>query len=186
MVAGIDEAGRGALAGPVVAAAVILGNQTHLSLLNDSKALTPVQRQKAHAHILETCTVTISSISHRLIDKINILNATLLAMRFTLLKLPPSCKHIKIDGNKAPKISGYTLETIVQGDKTVPEISAASIVAKVTRDAIMDCCDKKFPYYQFIQHKGYGTDLHYTLLFEHGISPIHRKSFNLNRQEKLF
>ena len=185
-IAGVDEAGRGALAGPVVAAAVILGTNTDLSLLKDSKTLNALQRTKALENILSTCTVQTSIISHRLIDKIYILNTTLLAMSFAIKKLPSQCKEIKIDGNKAPKMTGYEIETIIKGDSKLAEISAASIVAKVTRDTIMDKCDKKFPDYLFSQHKGYGTDLHYNLIFKHGICPIHRLSFTLTRQETLF
>jgi len=186
VIAGVDEAGRGALAGPVVASAVILGTDTDISLLNDSKALSAIQRQKAFDHIKATCIVEVGVISHRLIDKINILNATLLAMKFAIQQLPPSCLTIKIDGNKAPTLHGYDIETIIQGDAKVPAISAASIVAKVTRDLIMDKCHTKFQNYAFLQHKGYGTEAHYTHIFKHGICPIHRKSFNLTRQETLF
>lgn len=186
MIAGIDEAGRGALAGPVSVAAVILGPNTDLSLLADSKTLTAHHREKAYTHILKTCIVQKSIISHRLIDKINILNATLLGMKFCIAKLPEQCRHIQIDGNKAPQIPGFTIETIVKGDSKIAAISAASIIAKVTRDTIMNHCDKKFNHYQFSQHKGYGTELHYNLLFQYGISPIHRKSFNLSKQEVLF
>lgn len=187
MIAGVDEAGRGALAGPVVAAAVILGPNTNLSLLKDSKTLTPIQRQQAFNNIQETSIVTVGIISHRLIDKLNILNATLLAMTFAIKKLPKNCLNVKIDGNKVPSsLSEYELEAIIKGDSKVPAISAASIIAKVTRDTIMDRCHTKFPEYEFQQHKGYGTESHYNCLFKNGISPIHRKSFNLTKQESLF
>lgn len=186
MIAGIDEAGRGALAGPVSIAAVILGPSTNLSLLSDSKALSAPQRLEAYHHILDTCIVIQSVLSHKTIDKHNILQATLMGMKFCIEKLPPKCTLVQIDGNKSPYITHIKIETIVKGDSKIPAISAASIIAKVTRDKIMDACEKKFPQYEFSKHKGYGTEKHYELIFKYGISPIHRKTFNLNKQESLF
>lgn len=187
LLAGVDEAGRGALAGPVVAAAVILTSEVPLDLLKDSKLLTQSQREYAYQLIFQhTPYIGIGVVSHRMIDKLNILNATLLAMKRAILALPQKPEYVIIDGNKAPKMPEYTLETKVKGDRFVPAISAASIVAKVTRDVIMTQLALKFPHHGFIQHKGYGTEDHYEAIFAHGITNVHRLSFNLTRQETLF
>ena len=187
LLAGVDEAGRGALAGPVVAAAVILTSKVPLDLLKDSKLLSQAQREHAYQHIFQhTPYIGIGVVSHRMIDKLNILNATLLAMKRAILDLSQKPDQVIIDGNKAPRMPEYNLETKVKGDRFVPAISAASIVAKVTRDAIMNQLALKFPLYGFKQHKGYGTEEHYEAIFLHGQTNVHRLSFNLTRQERLF
>lgn len=186
-IAGVDEAGRGALAGPVVAAAVILTPQVPVDLLKDSKSLSPLQRQDAYTQIFQhTPYIGIGVVSHRKIDTINVLQATLLAMKRAILQLPMKPDLILIDGNKAPTMPDYHIQTKVKGDRLFPVISAASIIAKVTRDVIMTKLDKKFPLYQFGRHKGYGTRDHFDFLFLHGMTSVHRHSFNLTRQETLF
>ncbi len=185
--AGVDEAGRGALAGPVVAVAVILTPEIPIDLLHDSKKMTEAQREEAYSCILKNSPyISVGILSHRMIDKINILQATLMAMKRAVLGLSLMPEIVLIDGNRAPLMPGYTIQTIVKGDETVPAISAASIVAKVTRDRIMSKLHTKFPQYNFDQHKGYGTQGHYDQLFKWGTSNVHRLSFNLTRQESLF
>ena len=187
LIAGVDEAGRGALAGPVVAAAVILTSQCNPKLFKDSKQLSEKERITLYDYLLtHTPYITIGVKSHHTIDKINILNATLKAMKNAIMRLPIKPTKVLIDGNKAPIINDYKLEPIIKGDQIHPVISAASIIAKVTRDRIMQKCHLKFSHYQFDINKGYGTSNHYTNLFSYGLSSIHRKSFNLNKQQTLF
>ncbi len=179
IVAGADEAGRGPLAGPVVAAAVILPEDFPLSVLGDSKALTEKEREIAEAIIKEKAIAyAITSVSHKEIDKVNILNASLEAMAKCYEKLKEN-NHIDlflVDGNKIPPVDCKT-EAIVKGDGKVPEIMAASILAKVERDRIMELCDKKWPEYGYKKHKGYPTKAHYEAILKYGISPISRLSF---------
>ncbi len=182
-VAGVDEAGRGALAGPVVAAAVILAPDFPITILKDSKLLSAEQREDIFV-LLTGCEIGVGIVSHGMIDRINIFKATMEAMKRAVAKLKNKPGEVLIDGNKTPNIKGA--RAIVQGDRTVPAISAASIVAKVTRDRIMRNLAIKFPQYRFDAHKGYGTALHYDLLFQHGPCGVHRRSFNLTRQEPLF
>ncbi|MSR88208.1 MAG: ribonuclease HII [Candidatus Margulisbacteria bacterium] len=185
--AGVDEAGRGALAGPVVAASVVLDPALPPDLFSDSKQLTAARREALFA-ILETSESYIGVGVHSAfyVDQKNILKATLSAMRHSILSLNYKPNEVLIDGNKIPTLPGFTMRAIVHGDRLIPAISAASIVAKVLRDRMMDCLDKKFPAYGFKIHKGYGTSLHYEALFVHGISDVHRKTFNLHRQQSLF
>jgi ribonuclease HII len=182
IIAGVDEAGRGALAGPVVAACVVFPLGFTSSLVCDSKQLTSRQRQLAYDVIMSSCCVGISSISARKIDHINVLNATLLAMVLSVKKLGVRPDLVKVDGHISPQYQSLTFESIVKGDQRVKEISAASIVAKVTRDSIMSRCHQRLPEYGFDSHKGYGTKDHYDAIFSYGVSFLHRKSFNLNRQ----
>lgn len=177
IIAGVDEAGRGPLAGPVFAAAVILKPACHIDGLTDSKLLTEKQREKIFQTILEECVaygVGFSSVIE--IDEINILQASLLAMRRAIAQLSVSPQEVWVDGNQDPKC-GYTTKLIVQGDLLMPCISAASIVAKVTRDRVMKKLDEQFPGYGFAKHKGYGTKKHLAALQSLGATDCHRRSF---------
>lgn len=185
--AGVDEAGRGALAGPVVAAAVILGPKSRGLPLMDSKQLSASKREYLYQelHRLDAV-ISVFSCSASMIDKINILNASLRAMKYAILRLHPQAERAFIDGNKLPPAMPITCKAFVKGDTLIPEISAASIIAKVTRDRIMTDCDAKYPQYGFAIHKGYATRAHYEALNRIGICPLHRLSFNLHTQQSLF
>lgn len=176
-IAGVDEAGRGPLAGPVFAAAVILNPEKPILGLKDSKKLTASKRevlfeaiqQNAYAWALGRAEV------HE-IDRLNILQASLLAMKRAVLALTKKPDRVLVDGNKSPNLD-YPTECIIEGDNQIEAISAASILAKVARDKIMIELDKEFPEYGFAIHKGYGTEMHLTALYEFGPCAIHRKSF---------
>ena len=186
-VVGIDEAGRGALAGPVVIAAVSLHKE--IDGLMDSKQLSPKRRDALYEEIIQTASCRLSIIGHRGILKRNILGATLYGMKRAMLKLPQSKDFpVYIDGNKRPPgiPDNYRVEVMVKADQKVPAVSAASIVAKVVRDRLMMKYDRIYPNYAFARHKGYGTALHYDRLFENGPCPIHRRGFQLGRQGTLF
>ena len=177
LVAGVDEAGRGPLAGPVVAAAVILDDLKPIAGLNDSKKLTEKRREKLYDEILAKalcCSIAEASVQE--IDALNILQATLLAMRRAVdgLRLKPV--KVLVDGNRLPVLE-VRAEAIVQGDALVPAISAASILAKVHRDRLCAQLHAQYPQYGFDRHKGYGTAVHLQALTEHGPSPCHRSSF---------
>lgn len=177
LIAGVDEAGRGPLAGPVVAAAVILDARNPIQGLNDSKKLTALRREKLFDEIRAKalcCSVAQASVEE--IDRLNILQATLLAMRRAVegLRLKPA--KVLVDGNRLPVLD-VLAEAIVQGDVTVPAISAASILAKVTRDRWCQELDERYPEYGFAGHKGYGTAEHLAALQAHGACPEHRKTF---------
>jgi ribonuclease HII len=177
LIAGVDEAGRGPLAGPVFAAAVILDDLSPIEGLADSKKLSSNQRDRLFALIKAKalCTsVAIASVEE--IDHLNILNATLLAMQRAIqgLRLKPG--KVLIDGNRLPKLD-ILAEAIVKGDSKVACISAASILAKVERDRWCNEIDSKFPQYKFAQHKGYGTLAHLNALNQFGPTPIHRRTF---------
>ncbi|MCH7851802.1 MAG: ribonuclease HII [Candidatus Marinimicrobia bacterium] len=177
LIAGIDEAGRGPLAGPVVAAAVILDPQRPIEGLRDSKKLTEKQRENLYDEIFEKArAVGVGQSQRREIDLINILNGTMAAMQRALDNLPLRPEHLQIDGQHIT-LEHSSQETIIKGDQKVPAISAASIVAKVTRDRIMAQYHKVYPQYGFDRHKGYGTKAHLAALAEHGACPIHRQSF---------
>lgn len=178
---GIDEAGRGPLAGPVVAGAVILPDGVEIIGLNDSKKLSEKKRDNLYDIILEKALYYgIGYASHEEIDEINILNATYLAMRRAVENLlaqgAVGIDLLLVDGNRDPKI-GYPTRTIVKGDGTSASIAAASILAKVTRDREMLQLDQEYPAYGFAKHKGYPTKAHYQAIEENGICPIHRKTF---------
>lgn len=176
-IAGIDEAGRGPLAGPVVAAAVILPDDIHIPGLTDSKKLTEKQREALFVHIQEAAVGwAIGRAEVEEIDRVNILQATFLAMHRAFAALPFKPHQLLIDGNQSPKIDCQT-KMIIQGDLTEPCISAASILAKVTRDREMIEWDKQYSQYGFASHKGYGTKTHIEALRKHGPCPIHRKTF---------
>jgi ribonuclease HII len=177
LVAGVDEAGRGPLAGPVVAAAVILDDLHPIAGLADSKKLTAARREKLYDEIRAKalcCSIAEASVEE--IDRLNILQATLLAMRRAVegLRLKPA--KVLVDGNRLPVLD-VLAEAIVKGDATVPAISAASILAKVHRDRWCAEYDREFPQYGFAAHKGYGTAVHLAALREHGACPQHRKTF---------
>ncbi len=177
LVAGVDEAGRGPLAGPVVAAAVILDDLRPIKGLNDSKKLTAKQREKLFDEIRAKalcCSIAQASVEE--IDELNILQATLLAMRRAVegLRLKPA--KVLVDGNRLPALD-VLAEAIVGGDALVPSISAASILAKVTRDRWCAELDAQYPQYGFAGHKGYGTAEHLAALKAHGACPQHRKTF---------
>lgn len=177
VVCGIDEAGRGPLAGPVCAAAVILPDGCIIDGVNDSKKLTEKKREQLFEVIKETAVAySIATADEKEIDEINILQATYLAMNraFNGLKIKPDMALV--DGNRDPNL-GIPTRTIVKGDAASMSIAAASILAKVTRDRFMLEMDKKYPEYQFAKHKGYGTKLHYEMLDKYGASEIHRMSF---------
>ncbi len=174
-VCGIDEAGRGPWAGPVVAAAVVLDPKRIPSGLNDSKKLSHAQREALFEPILRTAQVGIGIADEARIDRDNILAATLWAMAEAIAKLGDISLAL-IDGNRAPKLS-CPVQTIVGGDAKSVSIAAASIIAKVTRDRIMAAHDLTYPQYGFARHKGYGTAIHAEALKAHGPCPLHRKSF---------
>jgi len=177
-IAGVDEAGRGPLAGPVVVASVILGeNWSNAHALNDSKRLSSKKRNQLYEIITnEALTFKIISISPKEIDRINILQATLLGMQRSLSEIRPLPDYALVDGNHYPKttIKG---EAIIKGDCLSKSIAAASILAKVTRDKIMIDSAKLFPHWSFEKHKGYPTSLHRELISKYGLTPLHRKSF---------
>ena len=177
LVCGVDEAGRGPLAGPVCAAAVILPPQLEIPGLNDSKKLTDKKRRELFDVITaEAVSYGIAFASEREIDEINILQATFLAMERALSQLDPKPELALIDGNRARDF-GLPVRTIVKGDSLSASVAAASILAKVTRDRFMEEQDEKYPEYGFAIHKGYGTKRHYAALREYGACPIHRQSF---------
>ena len=177
VVAGVDEVGRGALAGPVVSAAVILKKNTSIKNLDDSKKLNPTVRYSTYKEIIKKCQeFQVGIVNNRIIDRINILEATKLSMKVAVEKLNIKPRLILIDGNQ-PINTKITQKTIVKGDSKSASIAAASIVAKVTRDRLMEKFDKQFPNYGFAKHKGYGTKFHLKSLKTFGFCNIHRKSF---------
>lgn len=178
LVCGIDEAGRGPLAGPVCAAAVILPIGTDIDGLNDSKKLTEKKREMLVPIIIEKATsYGIGFASEQEIDEINILNATFLAMRRAVEALGISPDLLLIDGNQKPKIGVGEEVTVIKGDAKSVSVAAASVLAKVSRDRYMLEKSQEYPQYAFEKHKGYGTKLHYEKIAEYGVSPIHRKTF---------
>ncbi len=177
MICGVDEAGRGPLAGPVCAAAVILPKGVELPGLNDSKKLTDKKRRELFPIIKEQAIAYgIGLASHEEIDEINILQATYLAMERAIAQLEGKADFALIDGNRA-KDFGLPVRTVVKGDSLSASIAAASVLAKVTRDDIMLEMAEQYPHFGFEVHKGYGTKAHYEALREHGHSPIHRMTF---------
>jgi ribonuclease HII len=187
---GVDEAGRGPLAGPVVAAAVLLHDTSFQCPIRDSKLLSHQQREKAFHEIQERSWYGVGVVNESVIDEMNILRAAhfamALAVKDLVSHLPPETREAKgfapavkvlIDGNLFTRKLPYRLETIVKGDNKSLSIASASIVAKVTRDRIMGHYDRIFPQYGFSQHKGYPTAAHREAIREHGLSPIHRRSF---------
>ena len=177
MICGVDEAGRGPLAGPVCAAAVILPPHLDIPGLDDSKKLTDKRRRELMPIIKEKAIAYgIGFASHEEIDEINILQATFLAMQRALDQLQVKPDFALIDGNRE-KDFGLPVKTVVKGDSLSANIAAASVLAKVTRDDLMEAMAEEYPQYGFEIHKGYGTKAHYAALTEHGPSPIHRMTF---------
>ena len=182
IVAGVDEAGRGPLAGPVVSAAVVLDERLELPGLKDSKQLTAQQRLRLAQQIrLRARAFAVAAASPAEIDELNILEASLCAMARAVAKLRLAPTHVRVDGNRVPRFDGpvrfVVAEAVVRGDALVPAISAASILAKVCRDGLMQRWHRSFPQYGFDRHKGYPTPRHLEALAEHGPCPIHRRTF---------
>ena len=174
LVAGVDEVGRGCLAGPVIAAAVILKNK--IPGLKDSKKLSKKKREELSLIIMQNSYFSFGSSSPKEIDEINILQASLLAMKRAILNLSVEPGKILIDGIHKPDLNTDT-QTIISGDSYIDEISAASIIAKVYRDNLMMQFDKEYPNFYFSSHMGYGTKMHKAAIKKYGITPIHRKTF---------
>jgi len=177
-VAGVDEAGRGPLVGSVVAAAVILDPDHPIAGLNDSKKLTEKKREKLFIEIQEKALAwSIAEATHTEIDELNILQATFLAMRRAVDGLQQQPMKVIVDGNQIPKGMTIACEAIVGGDATHAEISAASILAKVTRDRQMIELDQKYPLFGFAKHKGYPTKVHFEAIAQYGVIDEHRRSY---------
>ncbi len=187
VICGVDEAGRGPLAGPVCAAAVILPPDLVIDGLNDSKKLSEKKRDMLFDVIKEKALAySIAFADEKEIDEINILNATFLAMKRAVDGLNVEPDFVLVDGNRDPNL-GIDTKTVIKGDSLSQSIAAASVLAKVSRDRFMLEISEKYPEYQFPKHKGYGTKLHYEMLEKYGISDIHRKSFLkklLNNEDK--
>ena len=177
-IAGVDEAGRGPLVGSVVAAAVILDPLRPIEGLNDSKKLTEKKREKLFIEIQEKALAwCVAEASHTEIDELNILQASLLAMRRAVEQLEMQPNHVLVDGNKVPQGLSMSCDAIVGGDALHAEISAASILAKVTRDRQMQLLDQQYPQYAFAKHKGYPTKAHFEAIAVHGVIEQHRRSY---------
>ncbi|MFA4942517.1 MAG: ribonuclease HII [Patescibacteria group bacterium] len=183
LIGGVDEAGRGPLAGPVVAACVVIDKNfvisgPELELIRDSKKLSALKREKIFTVIKEKAiAVAIGVIDHKTIDQVNILQATFLSMKKAISQMAVSPDYILVDGGlRIPRLD-LPQEAIKDGDNKIFCIAAASIIAKVSRDYLMNELDKKYPEYKFAQHKGYGTKLHLEKILEYGPCPIHRLSF---------
>lgn len=185
--AGCDEAGRGCIAGPVVAAAVILPRGMDFPDFDDSKKLTEKQREKLRIKVMENALAYgVGIVSAKEIDEINILNASFLAMHRAIDQLKTRPELLLIDGNRFNPYKGIKHQCIVGGDAKYQSIAAASILAKTTRDHIMEEYHKDFPQYNWLKNKGYPTPEHKNAVAEHGVSPIHRMTFNMAIQLKLF
>ena len=176
-ICGVDEAGRGPLAGPVYAAAVVLGPDARILGLDDSKKLSARARDRLDQEIrTQALAWAVASASAAEIDALNILQATLLAMRRAVLELNVGLAEVLVDGNHCPHVP-WNVRAIVRGDSLIPEISAASILAKTARDRLMLELDRRYPPYGFARHKGYPTKNHVDALMQHGPTPEHRRSF---------
>lgn len=177
-VCGIDEAGRGPLAGPVFAAAVILPADCEIEGLDDSKKLSEKKRERLYDEIIEKAVAwSVAFADEKEIDEINILNATFLAMKRAADGLSVKSDFALIDGNRVPRDLGIECETVIKGDAKSMSIAAASILAKVSRDRFLLELDKEYPQYMFAKHKGYPTALHFELVRKYGPCPVHRLSF---------
>ena len=177
VIAGVDEVGRGSLVGPVFAATVIFKKNVDKKKIKDSKKLSKNKRNLLEKYIKKNSIWTIGSASLKEIEKLNILNASLLAMERSIKKLKSKPSLIMIDGNKLPIMNGYKLKSIVKGDQKVPEISAASIIAKVSRDRLISKMSKKFVKYGWNKNSGYGTKQHLKAIKKFGVTKHHRKTF---------
>ena len=178
IIAGVDEVGRGSLIGPVYAAAVILNKSINKKLLKDSKILTKSRRETLSKYIKKNSVWSIGKASVKEIEKNNILKASLLAMKRAIVKLKKKPAIVLIDGNKTPEIKNYKLKSVIRGDQKIPSISAASIIAKVTRDKMITNLGKKFKGYYLDKNSGYGTKQHLKAIKNLGITSEHRKTFS--------
>ena len=178
IIAGVDEVGRGSLIGPVYAAAVILNKSVNAKILKDSKSLSKKKRKVLFNYIKKNSIWASGKASVKEIDKINILEASLLAMKRAIIKLKKKPTLVLVDGNKLPKIKNYNLKFVVKGDQKIPSISAASIIAKVTRDKMITNLGKKFKGYYLDKNSGYGTKQHLKAIKNLGITSEHRKTFS--------
>jgi len=178
IIAGVDEVGRGSLIGPVYAAAVILDKSINKKLLKDSKILTKSRREILSKYIKENSIWAVGKSSVEEIEKLNILQASLLAMKRAIKKLKKKPMLVLIDGNKIPILENYNLKSVIKGDQKIPSISAASIIAKVTRDKMITNLGKKFKGYYLEKNSGYGTKQHLKAIKNLGITSQHRKTFS--------
>ena len=178
IVAGVDEVGRGSLIGPVYAAAVVLNKSINRRLLKDSKILSKSKREVLSKYIKKNSIWAIGKASTKEIEKINILNASLLAMERAVKKLKKKPVLVLVDGNKLPEMKNYKLKSIIKGDQKIASISAASIIAKVTRDKIITNLGKNFKDYNWDKNSGYGTREHLKTIKKLGITKHHRKTFS--------
>ena len=177
VLAGVDEVGRGSLIGPVYAAAVILNKSINIKFLKTQKVCQKI-KEKISAYIKENSIWAIGQASVREIEKINILQASLLAMKRAIIKLKKKPSLVLIDGNKLPNIKNYNLKYIIKGDQKIPSISAASIIAKVSRDKFMTTLSKNFQNYGWDTNSGYGTKEHLKAIKKFGVTKYHRKTFS--------
>jgi len=177
IIAGVDEVGRGSLIGPVYAAAVILNRNIDKKKLKDSKILSKINREILEKYIKKNSIWAIGSASLIEIEKLNILNASLLAMKRAIKKLKKKPQLVLVDGNKIPLINYYKIKSVIKGDQKIPEISAASIIAKVSRDRLITKMSKKFNRYSWDKNAGYGTKDHISAIKKFGITKHHRKTF---------
>lgn len=182
LLCGIDEAGRGPLCGPVCAAAVILGSETNLDGLNDSKKLSEARREALYEQIITSAYWGVGLAEPEEIDRLNILHATFLAMRRAVESLPVLPSFALVDGNRVGELPCPSI-CVVKGDALCPSIAAASVLAKVTRDRLMQALDKEYPQYLLAKHKGYPTAEHYRRIFTYGVAPFYRKSFLKNLEQ---
>ena len=178
ILAGVDEVGRGSLIGPVYAAAVILDKSINKKILKDSKSLSKDKREEVFSYIKKNSIWALGQASVKEIEKINILHASLLAMKRAIKNLKKKPNLVLIDGNKLPDLKNYNLKYVIKGDQKIPSISAASIVAKVSRDKFITTLSKKFKNYGWETNYGYGTKEHLKALKKFGITKHHRKTFS--------
>jgi len=178
IIAGVDEVGRGSLIGPVYAAAVILNKSINKKLLKDSKILSKNKREELFFYIKKNSIWALGQASVKEIEKINILHASLLAMKRAIIKLKMKPSLVLIDGNKLPNLKNYKLKYVIKGDKKIPSISAASIIAKVSRDKFITKLSKKIDNYGWNTNSGYGTKKHLRAIKKFGVTKYHRKTFS--------